>query len=126
MGKRKCSEDLPPAKKLKLSLDSLPLEVLNIIADRVVDRLRAKVKVKKVPKWPKWFPYLGRIVHHTNLIYTNVETCLFGSMTTGYRISPIFSVVDILTIRNYHQYSKVKGPHYLYHIFLIQTSVSYL
>ena len=115
MGKRKNSGNLPPAKKLKLSLDSFPLEVLKMIADRVVDSLRVKTKIKKVSKWPHWFPYLGRIVHHTNLVYKNVETCLFGSMTSGYKISSIYNVADILTIRNYHQFSKVKGFQYSHH-----------
>lgn len=114
MGKRKCEElSQMPSKRIKLSLDSLPLEVLKMIADRVVERLVLKQKnilSKPLPKWPVWFPYLARIVHHVNLVYTNVETSLFDSNNDGYyALSPMFNVADRLTIRHYHQYTKQIG-----------------
>ena len=125
MGKRKAENDLPPAKRVKLSLDSMPAEILKMIADRVVSRLARKLKIKKFPKWPEWYPYLGRIVQHAPLIYTNIEVSLFGSRSTGYKISTAYhrqdirnlniknnflflhpKSADILTVTNYHQYFK--------------------
>ena len=86
MGKRKAEDDLPPAKRVKISLDSMPPEILKMIADRVVARLANRLKIKKFPKWPQWYPYLGRIVQHAPLIYTNIEASLFGSRSTGFKI----------------------------------------